>query len=141
MKYLFSAVAAAFLVACGQSGSDGETVSTATAEPARGNVVTAGTFSGLSDHITTGGVTIRKDGEDYYVVLEDDFSLDGAPDPKLGFGNSGEYDIESQFSVLNNKTGYQVYELPAEIDPTAYNEIYVWCEQFSVPLGVASIDS
>ncbi len=25
------------------------------------------------------------------------------------------------------------------IDPTSYNEFWVWCEKFSVPLGVARL--
>lgn len=99
----------------------------------------AGTFKGASDHITTGTVTIEKHDGKYVVTLQDDFSLDGAPDPKLGFGNSGKYDGATTFHVLTKLNGKQVYELPASIDPTAYNEFYIWCEKFSVPLGVASI--
>ncbi|MEM8771106.1 MAG: DM13 domain-containing protein [Pseudomonadota bacterium] len=129
------------LAACGGEQTKSEAPSTGSTQSVAGDVVTTGEFSGLSEHITTGDVTIKKAEDGYYVVLEENFSLDGAPDPKLGFGNSGEYDIESQFSVLNKKTGYQSYKLPADIDPTQYNEIYVWCEQFSVPLGVASINS
>ena len=98
-----------------------------------------GTFIGKSDHITTGKVSIEKHDGKYIVTLHEDFSLDGAPDPKLGFGNSGSYDGSTTFHKLNNLTGKQVYELPAGIDPTAYNEFYIWCEKFSVPLGVASI--
>ena len=137
MKYLFLTAMAAMLAACGAQETD-----TATATPTEtisGDIITTGEFSGLSDHVTTGRVTIRKDNGAHYVVLEKDFSLDGAPDPTLGFGN-GDYLIETQFSALKNKDGYQTYKLPAELDPTQFSQIYVWCEEFSVPLGVASIN-
>jgi len=99
----------------------------------------AGTFAGASNHVTTGTVTIEKQDGQFIVTLHDDFSLDGAPDPKLGFGNSGHYDGTTTFHVLKKLNGKQVYQLPTSIDPAAYNEIYIWCETYSVPLGVASI--
>jgi hypothetical protein len=30
--------------------------------------------------------------------------------------------------------------VPAHVDPEAYNEFYVWCEQYNVPLGVADLE-
>lgn len=131
----FSAFALA-LAACGQEGAG--SASEAPAEVIAGEVVATGVFEGASDHVTTGGVTVRKAADGYYVTLEEDFSLDGAPDPKLGFGNP-DYAAETQFSELKSKMGYQSYKLPEGFDPTDYQTIYVWCEQFSVPLGVATL--
>ena len=65
--------------------------------------------------------------------------LDGVPDPVLGFGKDG-YVKATQFSKLNAKAGLQVYALPAEFDVATYNEVYVWCAKFGVPLGVAKRD-
>ncbi|MEM7353301.1 MAG: DM13 domain-containing protein [Acidobacteriota bacterium] len=107
---------------------------------AESTVAASGTFTGKSDHVTTGGVTILETGSGYVVVLEADFSLDGAPDPKIGFGNNGKFATKTLFTPLENKTGLQVYALPKSIDPAKYNEIYIWCEKFSVPLGVASLN-
>lgn len=137
IKRVFAAFIALLLVSCGQ-----DRPSTAVADHDSidlGEAVFAGSFEGRSDHITTGAVTIRKSDGAYYVVLENSFSLDGAPDPKLGFGANGAIAVETIFSPLEAKSGYQVYRLPASIDPAAYSELYVWCEQFSVPLGVATI--
>ncbi len=106
---------------------------------AASTVTASGTFTGKSDHVTTGGVTILETSNGYAVVLEADFTLDGAPDPKIGFGNDGVFAPETLFSPLRKKNGLQAYELPASVDPTAFNEIYIWCEKFSVPLGVASL--
>lgn len=115
-------------------------VSTLSMTPAMaGGAVSHGEFEGRSDHVTTGSVEIVKDGHGgYKVVLAKNFSLDGAPDPKLAFGHNG-IDKSTIFTPLLNKTGHQEYKLPASIDPTKFNEIYVWCEKFDVPLGVASL--
>jgi len=107
-----------------------------TALPASaGDILAKGSFTGASDHITTGGVHVTAGT----VELQDDFSLDGAPDPKVGFGNDGVYDADTTLAVLENNTGAQTYQIPEGLDPSAYNEVYIWCEKFAVPLGVAKL--
>lgn len=100
---------------------------------------TSGTFVGASGHETAGSVTVRTDQAGATVMLGDDFMLDGAPDPKLGFGTDGSYDPSTTFAPLDRDRGAQNYQVPATIDPAAYNEFYIWCERFSVPLGVARL--
>ena len=100
--------------------------------------IASGTFVGKSNHVTSGTVSVVKTDSGTKVVLESDFDFDGAPDPKLGFGKNG-YDKSSQFSVLKANKGEQSYEIPASINPENYNEVWVWCEQYSVPLGVAKL--
>ena len=98
-----------------------------------------GTFHGQSGHKTLGRVEIVTQGGKTTLELLDDFSFDGAPDPKLAFGNNG-FDQSTMFSKLNSNSGKQVYEVPAGIDTSAMNEVWIWCEQYSVPLGVAKLD-
>lgn len=102
-------------------------------------VVTSGTFEGRSDHVTTGGVSIIKTASGYIAVLESNFSLDGAPDPTLGFGNDGSFDAKTKFTKLESINGLQAYAIPASVDVSTFNEFYVWCAEFSVPLGVATL--
>ena len=73
------------------------------------------------------------------MILDSNFSFDGAPDPKLGFGDGGRYDQSTQFSPLRSNHGKQEYEIRDATDLSGYGEIYVWCEKFSVPLGVAKL--
>jgi hypothetical protein len=101
--------------------------------------VKTGEFTGASDHITSGQVSVVKTPDGYAVVLGSDFSLDGAPDPKVGFGKDGKYDIKAQLGHLISKDGQQAYVVPASVNPKDYNEVYIWCEKFNVPLGVATI--
>lgn len=111
------------------------------AAAADAGTVASGTFIGASDHITTGGVeVIKNDDGSHTVILGADFSLDGAPDPRVGFGNDGTYDTSTGLGLLTSLNGTQSFIVPASIDPADFNEIYIWCLKFSVPLGVASIN-
>lgn len=105
-----------------------------------GTVLATGKFTGASNHATTGGVTVLRTDSGLLVILEPDFSFDGAPDPKVGFGNDGTYDPKSQLGHLAGNAGLQVYAVPASVDPGRYNEVYIWCERYGVPLGVAALE-
>ena len=105
-----------------------------------GETASAGTFTGANDHVTTGGITVVKTANGgAVVILDTDFSLDGAPDPRVGFGKDGTYVKTSDLGALTRKDGLQVYVVPASVNVDDFNEVYIWCEQFSVSLGVASI--
>ena len=111
------------------------------ASAADAGAVASGTFTGASDHITTGGVeVIKNDDGSHTVVLASDFSLDGAPDPRVGFGKDGKYDKATGMGLLKSLNGKQSFTVPAGIDPADYNEVYIWCLKFNVPLGVAAIN-
>ena len=105
---------------------------------AQDQVLTSGAFRGQSGHAASGGVSVVKTAKGVVVVLGPDFKFDGAPDPKLGFGKNG-YVKSTQFSELKSNSGKQTYEIPSTIDPADYTEVWVWCEKYSVPLGVATL--
>ena len=98
-----------------------------------------GSFSGLKGHTAAGQVAVVMTADGWEVHLKDDFTFDGAPDPWVGFGTSGSFAPATDFYRLRQNTGGQVYKVPADIDPAAYDEVYIWCRQYSVPLGVARI--
>ena len=102
------------------------------------SVIGLGAFEGRNGHITTGAVTVEQTDDGYQLVLADDFSLDGAPDPRVGFGKEG-FVAGTDFAPLQSNDGRQVYAIPASIDPTEFSEVYVWCGDFSVALGVAEL--
>ena len=100
-------------------------------------VVASGKFKGKSSHVTKGTVNIVKTESGYLVKLASNFSLDGAPDPTLAFGKSGaQPDI---IAKLKSNRGAQTYEVPADINVSDYDQFYIWCEQYSVPLGLAKL--
>ena len=97
-----------------------------------------GEFKGKSNHITTGHVkVVTKDGKST-IELQGDFSFDGAPDPKIAMGYNG-YDKSTLMGKLKSNSGKQVYKVPASVDVSKMNEVWVWCEKFNVPLGVAKL--
>ncbi|MEL7132044.1 MAG: DM13 domain-containing protein [Pseudomonadota bacterium] len=109
--------------------------------PASAGTVSKGTFIGASDHITTGTVEVIKNADgSHTIVLADDFSLDGAPDPRVGLGKDGHFNGNTDSGKLGNLTGAQSFVVPAGIDVSEFNEVYIWCEKFSVPLGIAKLN-
>ena len=111
------------------------------ASTADAGAVASGTFTGASDHITTGAVeVIKNDDGSHTVFLAADFSLDGAPDPRVGFGKDGKYDKATGMGLLKSLNGAQSFTVPAGVDPADYNQVYIWCLKFNVPLGVAALN-
>lgn len=105
-----------------------------------GTALASGTFSGRSDHITTGAVTLEKTAAGRYQLrFAADFTLDGAPDPIVALGNGETFDVANKIGALKTKTGAQTYQLPEGFTPGQFSQVYVWCEKFSVPLGVAEM--
>jgi hypothetical protein len=99
---------------------------------------TSGTFTGASAHITTGGVSITKNADGTSTVTFDaSFSLDGAPDPQVGFGKDGKFVNAANLGELKQINGAQSYIVPADLDISDFN--YIWCLEFAVPLGVAEL--
>lgn len=130
------------LAACGDGGDAPAATAPATPAPVTTSIVSnalaSGAFAGRSDHITTGGASIIGSQGAYELVLAADFSLDGAPDPIVGFGKDGKYNAATKIGALKNKSGAQRYKLPANFNLSDVSEVYIWCEQFDVPLGVAT---
>jgi len=75
------------------------------------------------------------------VNLLDDFRFDNAPDPRVALGKDGTYAPETvQTAVLEQSqwSGASSWELPAGVNPDDYNEVWIWCERFSVGLAIAT---
>ena len=100
-------------------------------------VIKSSNFTGENEHQVSGEVQIVKKGDVHYLILQDNFQFDGAPDPRLGFSSNNELVEDSVFSGLNRDEGKQVYRLPADFEASNYDEVTIWCEQFSVPIGEA----
>ena len=113
-----------------------KTLNASTAETA--TKTARGTFEGKSNHVTTGHASIARAQGQWVVILEDDFTFDGAPDPHVALGNNG-YDKNASLALLSSNKGRQVYAIPASLDVADFNEVWIWCDKFTVPLGVAKL--
>ena len=102
-------------------------------------VISGGEFVGESGHVTTGNVSLEKTDKGIVVVLAENFSFDGAPAPVVGLGKNGEYDDATELGALKSDNGTQRYLIPNSVNISKYNEVYIWCVDFSVSLGVAEL--
>ncbi len=102
-------------------------------------IVAQGTFSGLGGHNAEGSAKLLKIGDRYYLRFEDDFRVTNGPDLFVHFGKNSQYDAEARVAVLKGNVGGQNYEIPVNINPLDYNEVWIWCRSFSVPFGKATL--
>ncbi len=105
-----------------------------------GPVVTtlsSGEFQGLAGHNGKGRVTLLEIEGKKILRFEDDFSVTNGPDLFVHFGNDGVYEKEANLGELKGSIGGKNYEIPATIDISTYNEVWVWCRAFSVPFAKA----
>ncbi len=96
-----------------------------------------GVFTGLAGHSATGTVTLYQFGNNYILRLEDDFMVTNGPDLFVHFGKDGAYVKEARLAALKGNLGGQNYEVPADINPSDYDEVWIWCRSFAVPFGKA----
>ena len=99
-------------------------------------LLASGELSGRSGHQASGTVQLLKSGQGIHVQLADNFRFDGAPAPRLGFGQNG-FDHSSRFADLKSNSGRQQYTVT--VKPGQYNEFWIWCDKFDVPIGYAKL--
>jgi hypothetical protein len=129
-----------FLGTAGMVGAAAVLGTTTAATAGSMKTVASGTFEGRSNHKTSGSVKVFKKDGHYYVELGSDFSLDGGPDPRVGFGKDGKYlGQKGYLGALQSLKGKQVYAVPKVWGVDNYDQVFIWCEVAGVPLGVADI--
>ena len=105
-----------------------------------GEVVKTAKLAGRGGKRARGEVTIEKTADGRYLLrLSSGFSLSRSPDPTIGFAKDGRYASASEFTELKSFRGEQVYEVPAGIDPTEFDGLFLWCRRFSIPLAFAKL--
>jgi hypothetical protein len=102
-------------------------------------VISEGMFTGIGIHRGAGTVKLIQVGEKYYVRFEDDFRVTNGPDLFVYFGKDGQHIPETRFGALKGNVGGQNYEIPENLDPKDFNEIWVWCRAFATPFAKAEL--
>lgn len=103
-------------------------------------IVRSGKFAGADNfHQATGTANLLKVSEKYYIRFEDNFMVTNGPDLFVHFGKDGKYAAEARVDSLKGNIGSQNYEVPNNINPLDYNEIWIWCRSFAVPFGMAKM--
>ena len=101
-------------------------------------VLRRGRLNGVGSYRAQGDVQIVRVGNVTKMQLGQNFSFSGAPDPKLGFGNNG-FQRGTLFTKLARNSGTQEYVVPANVDLSKHNEVWIWCERFNVALAMAKL--
>lgn len=108
-----------------------------------GSDIRKGTLSGRQGYNVSGTVKVKKKDGKTVVHLAEDYVFDPSknpPDIKIGFGTGETYAKGSKIhDKLTVKKGAASFDVPAGLDIDAYDELYIYCEQFSVILGVAPL--
>ncbi|HRW37481.1 MAG: DM13 domain-containing protein [Acidimicrobiales bacterium] len=107
------------------------------AEPEAPTVTTVatGTFTGV-DHPGEGTVNLLSDGTQTFARFEDDFATDNGPDLYAVAYVAGE---RIELGRLKGNIGAQNYELPADVDPVAVEQVAVWCKRFDATFTEATL--
>lgn len=98
-----------------------------------------GQFEGLGAHNAKGTAQLIQTGSRNFIRFENDFEVTNGPDLYVYLGRGGQYDPNAELGTLKGNIGSQNYEVPENINLSDYDEVWVWCKQFSVGFGKARL--
>ena len=114
------------------------------AKPSFAGSARQGELTGRQGYNVKGTVQVKTDGGQTTVVLADNYVFDPAknpPDIKIGFGSREKYAKGAKIhEKLTVKSCSASFTVPASIDTDKYDELYIYCEKFSVILAVAPLN-
>jgi len=115
-------------------------------------VLKNGTFQGVEGHDVSGTVSLRQDEEGYYLYFQNYEQTQG-PDVFIYLTNDSRpterthiYDAEKVLidggadGGESTVEGTFVQRLPDDVDPSRFDGIAVWCDDFSIPFGYATLE-
>ena len=119
-----------------------ETASPAPTEPvelATGNFISR-------EHETTGTARILRLADGQQILRLEGFETSNGPalfvylSQNPADGEDGLFDDDYlDLGALKGNVGDQNYVIPAEIDPTGFTSVVIWCDRFNVSFGAADI--
>ncbi|MEM7596849.1 MAG: DM13 domain-containing protein [Pseudomonadota bacterium] len=113
------------------------------AKPSFAGDTRQGELSGRQGYNVKGTVQVKTDGGKTTVTLASNYVFDPSknpPDIKIGFGSGEKYAKGTKIhDKLTVKSGAASFTVPAGIDTDKYDELYIYCERFSVILAVAPL--
>jgi hypothetical protein len=117
----------------------------ATDAPTEPVELASGTFISR-EHETSGTVRVLRLPDDRVIVRLEDFTTSNGPvlvvwlSQNTADGDDDAFD-DRYFSLgpLKGNVGDQNYDVPAEVDPTGWTSVVVWCDRFNVSFGAADL--
>lgn len=127
-----------------------EPVVSATPEPPAGPVVLSAGELLSHEHETSGSVRIIAEEDGSRLLVLENLSTSSGPDVHVWLsaapvvaGFDGWFlaadPAHVDLGAIKGNLGNQVYEIPAEVDLSQFPSVYLWCVQFSVSFGAATL--
>ncbi|MHA7294903.1 DM13 domain-containing protein [Arthrobacter sp. HLT1-21] len=102
------------------------------------------------EHATTGSVRIIEQPDGTRLLTLEDLDTSNGPDVHVWLsaadvveGTDGWYTAGSaafyDLGLIKGNQGNQVYQIPADVDLSAFKSVDLWCAQFGVSFGAAQL--
>lgn len=99
----------------------------------------AGMLSGSDGHHASGNVAVKKDMDGHAQLVLSDIKVDKVPDGHVYLAKDGDFRNGVELGVLEKFSGTVSYDIPNDVDLSAYDSVVIWCEQFDVEIGRADL--
>lgn len=87
-----------------------------------------------AEHPASGKIAV--DGN---TIQLEDVAITEAPDARVILAKDHDEAQSVRCGKLQSFTGSHSYTIPEGTDVNAYNTVVIWCDQFSVPIGLATL--
>lgn len=97
------------------------------------------------DHPTTGTASVVMEEEQTYLAFDEAFSTASGPDVQVVLYEGSEVPVNLEegdyitLAPLESFDGAQRYLIPADVDLSDYEAVGIWCRQFNVTFGYATL--
>ncbi len=102
------------------------------------------------EHATSGHVKLVRHADGSHVVRLEDLDTSNGPDLRVwltdapvGEGRTGWHVFDDGAYVslgkLKGNKGNQNYAVPADVDPSRFAGVSIWCDRFNVSFGAAEL--
>ena len=103
-------------------------------------VIASGSFEDAdSVHKGSGSARLYKLTDGSHIVRFEDFTVTNGPDLRVLLAMDGNTSTAVELGKLKGNMGNQNYEISADIDPSAYNSIVIYCKPFHVTFSTAEL--
>ena len=141
---IIAATAALALAGCANNSSSGgsnyASAPAASSKASKTLTTARGSFVGDGKFTVTGTTEVFRENGQWFIRLGPGFSESGAPDPKVALGNKGRGGyVPGTILGLIQANGESVYALKPGLDIGDYDQVWIWCERFNVPIGHANL--
>ena len=123
---------------------DSAAIATPEATLAQSVALSSGTFVDGSGHETSGGARIVEEDGQRYLEFDESFSSDAGPDLVVllheeAVPESYSGDNYVNLGQIQRTVGPQRYAIPADVDIQAFQSAVIWCREFNVTFGYATL--